>query len=69
MDKIKRIGAIICVAIIAISYLITIVSVFLQVENWVNYLYGSIFVTVVFPIILYGMLLVAKVVNKENKDE
>lgn len=69
MDKIKRIGAIICVAVIAISYLITIVSVFLQVENWVNYLYGSIFVTVVFPIILYGMLLVAKVVNKENKDE
>lgn len=69
MEKIKRIGAIVCVAIIAISYIITIVSVFLKVENWMNYLYGSIFVTVVFPILLYGMLLVAKIVNKENKDE
>lgn len=68
MEKIKKIGAIICVAIIAISYIVTIVSVFLQVENWVNYLYGSIFVTVVFPILLYGMLLVAKIVNKDNKD-
>lgn len=68
MEKIKRIGAIVCVAIIAISYIITIVSVFLKVENWINYLYGSIFVTVVFPILLYGMLLVAKVVNKDNKD-
>ena len=67
MEKIKRIGAIVCVAIIAISYIITIVSVFLKVENWINYLYGSIFVTVVFPILLYGMLLVAKVVNKDNK--
>ena len=69
MEKIKRIGAIVCVAIIAISYIITIISVFLKVENWMNYLYGSIFVTVVFPILLYGMLLVAKVVNKDNKDE
>lgn len=66
MEKIKRIGAIVCVAIIAISYIITIVSVFLEVENWMNYLYGSIFVTVVFPILLYGMLLVAKVVNKKD---
>lgn len=66
MEKIKRIGAIVCVAIIAISYIITIVSVFLKVENWMNYLYGSIFVTVVFPILLYGMLLVAKIVNKKD---
>lgn len=69
MEKIKKIGAIVCVAIIAISYLITIVSVFLDVADWEKYLYGSIFVTVVFPIILYGMLLVAKVVNKDNKNE
>lgn len=69
MEKIKKIGAIVCVSIIAISYLVTIVSAFLNVTNWEKYLYGSIFVTVVFPIILYGMLLVAKVVNKDNKDE
>lgn len=69
MEKIRKIGAIVCVAIIAISYIITIVSVFLNVPDWEKYLYGSIFVTVVFPIILYGMLLVAKVVNKDNKDE
>lgn len=67
MEKIKKIGAIVCVAIIALSYIVTIVSVFLKVEDWVNYLYGSIFVTVVFPILLYGMFLVAKVVNKKSE--
>lgn len=67
MDKLKRIGAIVCVAVIAISYIVTIISVFLQKENWESYLFASIFVTVVFPIFLYAMMLIAK--HLKNKDD
>lgn len=67
MDKLKRIGAIVCVAVIAISYIVTIVSVFLQKENWESYLFASIFVTVVFPIFLYAMMLIDK--HLKNKDD
>lgn len=67
MDKIKRIGSIVCLAVIAASYLITVISVFMKSEDWINYLYASIFVTVVFPIILYGLLTIARIVKKDDE--
>lgn len=68
MEKLKRIGAIVCICIIALSYIVTFVSLFLKVENWATYLYASIFVTVVFPIILYAMITIAKILKDRNKE-
>jgi len=70
MKKLKQIGAIISLAIIALSYIVTIISVFMKNENWITYLYGSIFVTIVFPIIIYAMGLIEKyLLSKKDKEK
>lgn len=69
MELFKRISAALCIAVIFLSYAATVVAVFLKQENWIEYFKSAIFVTVVFPIMLYGLLLVAKYLNNRDKSE
>ena len=70
MNIFKKAASIICIAVIAISYIVTIVSVFLKSDNWITYLKSAIYVTVVFPAILYAILMIEKYLkNRNDTDE
>ena len=70
MKTFKKIASIVCILVIAASYIITIVSVFLKSVSWLAWLKSSIFITVVFPAILYAILMIEKYLkNRNNKND
>ena len=69
MKRVKKVvAAILCVALIGL-YVATFVLSLLDSENARNLLTASIYMTVVVPVVLYAMALVAKVLGGNEQKE
>lgn len=69
MKRVKKIvAAILCIALIGL-YVAAFVLSLLDSENARNLLTASIYMTVVVPVILYAMALVAKVLGGNESEE
>jgi putative hydrolase of the HAD superfamily len=66
MKNVKRIAAIIGIALIISMYVITLISSFL-ISKYTNALFlASLFSTLVVPVLIYAYLLIYKLVNKKE---
>ena len=69
MKRVKKVvAAILCVALIGL-YVATFVLSLLDSENARNLLTASIYMTVVVPVVLYAMALVAKLLGGNEQKE
>ena len=69
MKRVKKVvAAILCVALIGL-YVATFVLSLLDSENARNLLTASVYMTVVVPVVLYAMALVAKVLGGNEQKE
>ena len=69
MKRVKKVvAAILCVALIGL-YVATVVLSLLDSENARNLLTASIYMTVVVPVVLYAMALVAKVLGGNEQED
>lgn len=69
MKNIKRILALIGVILLLCMYGSTLVFAFLDHPNAKGMLMGSIYCSIVVPVFLYAVMLVAKVIrDKQNKE-
>lgn len=69
MKRVKKVvAAILCVALIGL-YVATFVLSLLDSENARNLLTASIYMTVVVPVVLYAMALVAKVLGGNEQED
>lgn len=68
MDKFKRIVALIGVILLLAMYGSTLVFALMDSPNAQGMLMGSIYSTIVVPVFLYAVLLVARVVKNKNKE-
>lgn len=66
MKKFKRIFALLGVVILVAMYLITLVFALSSSPNANNMLMASIACTVIVPCLLYGMILIARVLDNRN---
>ncbi len=66
MKKFKRIFALLGVVILVAMYLITLVFALGSSPNANNMLMASIACTVIVPCLLYGMILIARVLDNRN---
>ena len=64
MNKVRRVLAIIGLALIALMYILTIIFALMQSPNSKNLLMAAIFCTIAVPVLLYAIQLVAKVLPK-----
>lgn len=69
MKRVKKVvAAILCVALIGL-YVATFVLSLLDSENARNLLTASVYMTVVVPVVLYAMALVAKVLGGNEQED
>ncbi len=69
MKRVKKVvAAILCVALIGL-YVATFVLSLLDSENARNLLTASIYMTVVVPVVLYAMALVAKLLGGNEQED
>ena len=69
MKRVKKVvAAILCVALIGL-YVATFVLSLLDSENARNLLTASIYMTVVVPVVLYAMALVAKLLGRNEQED
>ena len=69
MKRVKKVvAAILCVALIGV-YVATFVLSLLDSENARNLLTASIYMTVVVPVVLYAMALVAKLLGGNEQED
>lgn len=68
MQKMKRIMAWVGIIILAGLYLITFLLGVFGNENTKGMLMASIICTIVVPCLMYGMMMIAKILDKNNDD-
>lgn len=69
MKRVKKVvAAILCVALIGL-YVATFVLSLLDSENARNLLTASVYMTVVVPVVLYAMALVAKLLGGNEQED
>ncbi len=69
MKRVKKVIAVIlCIVLIGL-YVATFVLSLIDSENTRNLLTASIFMTVVVPVVLYAMMLVAKIWGGDEREE
>lgn len=66
MNKAKRILALIGVIILVAMYLITLILAFMSSPASKGMLMASIGCTIVVPCLIYGMMIIARVLNNRN---
>lgn len=70
MKKTKRILALVCAALLILMYLITLVLAFLASPAAKGMLMAAIACTVVLPCLIYGILLIARILdNRQDEPE
>ncbi|MCR5836154.1 MAG: hypothetical protein K6G88_06600 [Lachnospiraceae bacterium] len=70
MDKLKRIACIIGVVLILSMYLITLISAIFYKKGLENLFMASAWCTIVVPVFIYAMLLIARVLSpKDNQHQ
>ncbi len=69
MQKLKRILALLGVVILVAMYLLTLVFALSSSPNAHNMLMASIACTVIVPCLLYGMILIARVLGGRNSTD
>lgn len=72
MDRVKRIASITGVVLIASMYLISLICAIFASEKAPGLFLASVFCSVVIPIMIYGFIVIYKLVHKndvENFDE
>lgn len=68
LKKVKKILALLGIVILAGLYLSTIVFALMDSEQSLKLLQASIYLTITFPVVLYGIELIYKLLHK-NKEE
>lgn len=68
MKKGKRIVALICVVILVGIYLVTLLSAIFTSPATASLFKASLFCTVAVPVLLYGYMLIYKVLKRHNQD-
>ncbi len=69
MQKLKRILALLGVVILVGMYVLTLVFALSSNPNANNMLMASIACTVIIPCLLYGMILIARVLDNRNRPD
>lgn len=69
MKKTKRILALIGAVFLAALYLSTLIFALMKSELAVSLLKISVFCTIVIPVLLYGYILIYRVLNKSKEDK
>lgn len=69
MKKTKRILALIGAVLLAALYLSTLIFALMKSELAVSLLKISVFCTIVIPVLLYGYILIYRVLNKSKEDK
>ncbi len=68
MKKLKRIAALIGACLLILMYLLTLVFALMHRPDWFQWFEASIFCTVAVPAVLYGMILIYKVLGHKKED-
>ncbi|MCQ2499866.1 MAG: hypothetical protein MJ117_00805 [Lachnospiraceae bacterium] len=69
MQKLKRIFALLGVILLLVMYGSTLVFALMNHPNAGSMLMGSIYCTIIVPVFLYAVLLVARVIREKNEKE
>lgn len=68
MKNFKKIACIIGVIILVGLYLLSLISAIFYKEGFQNIFMAAIYSTFVVPVVLYAMMLIYRVLNKNNED-
>lgn len=66
MKKLKKILAVLGIIVLSGLYLSTLVFALMDSEESIKLLQVSIYLTITFPVILYAIGLIYKIINKNN---
>ena len=69
MKKIRKILAILGIVVLAGLYLSTLVFALMDSEKSLQMLQGSLYLTITFPVVLYGIQLIYKLLHKNQEEE
>lgn len=67
MKKLKKIFAIIGIIVLAGLYLSTLIFALMDSEESIKLLQASIYLTITFPVILYAISLIYKLLHKDQE--
>ncbi|MDE6312422.1 MAG: hypothetical protein K2M46_02195 [Lachnospiraceae bacterium] len=69
MKKLKKIAAILGIVVLAGLYLSTLIFALMDSEKSLQLLQASIYLTITFPVVLYGIQLIYKLLHKNHHNE
>ena len=69
MNKIKRILALTAAALLVLMYVFTLVAALLKAPYYADLLRASIALTIILPVLLYGYILIYRVLKKKSDEQ
>ena len=68
MKKIKRIAALTAVIAWGLLLLVTLITAFINTDSARTLFHGLIFTDIIFPIVIYAMMLVYRILSHKSDD-